>query len=115
MDFDNKQPIYLQICDSLCEQILSGELQGGNRIPSVRELGGMLQVNPNTIMRSYEHLTAQGIIYNKRGVGYFVADNARATVLKERRERFFSEELPRLKKYIELIEIDKQQIIDSLR
>lgn len=114
MEFNSQKPIYLQICDSLCDQILSGELLGESRIPSVRELGELLQVNPNTIMRSYERLTAQGIIYNKRGVGYFVSDNARATVLKERRERFFSEELPRLKKYMQLIGIDKKQIIDEL-
>ena len=114
MEFDSQKPIYLQICESVCEDILAGDLQGGNRIPSVRELGELLQVNPNTIMRSYERLTSQGIIYNKRGVGYFVAIDAREKVLAERRERFFNEELPRLRKYIQLLEIDRQQIIDSL-
>jgi len=114
MEFSNNKPIYLQICDSLCDQILSGDLIAESRIPSVRELGALLQVNPNTVMRSYEQMTSQGIIYNKRGVGYFVSEDARNLVLEERRNAFFNEELPRLKKYLKLIEIDKEQLINEL-
>jgi Predicted transcriptional regulators len=76
MNFNTEKPIYLQIVDVIADRILSGELKGGDRIPSVREYGADIGVNPNTMMRSYEKLTADGIIYNKRGIGYFVADDA---------------------------------------
>ena len=72
MEFNQNKPIYLQIADGISEKILSGELKEGDRILSVRELGGELGVNPNTAMRSYEKLTMDGIIYNQRGIGYFV-------------------------------------------
>ena len=59
MEFDNNKAIYLQIYDAICEQILSGQLDPDGRIPSVREYGAEIGVNPNTIMRTYEKLTAE--------------------------------------------------------
>lgn len=72
MEFNEHKPIYLQIADNLCDKILSGEWQPEERIPSVRELGIVLGVNPNTIMRTYEHLQSADVIFNKRGVGYYI-------------------------------------------
>ena len=63
MEFDPNKPIYLQICDNICEQILSGGLAPESRILSVREYGASIGVNPNTVARSYEKLTDAGIIY----------------------------------------------------
>ena len=77
MEFDSNKPIYLQISDRLCERILSGDLKPEDRILSVRELGAEIGVNPNTVARSYEKLTDAGIIYTKRGLGYFVAPGRR--------------------------------------
>ena len=77
MELNQNKPIYLQIADGISEKILSGELKEGDRILSVRELGSELGVNPNTAMRSYEKLTMDGILYNQRGIGYFVADGAK--------------------------------------
>ena len=85
MEFNQNKPIYLQIADGISEKILSGELREGDRILSVRELGAELGVNPNTAMRSYEKLTADGIIYNQRGIGYFVSVGARAVALDKMR------------------------------
>ena len=76
MDFDNSKPIYIQIYDSVCERILSGDLKPDERILSVREYGASVGVNPNTVMRTYEKLTADKIIYNKRGIGYFISPEA---------------------------------------
>ena len=88
MEFDNNRPIYLQICDAICERILSGELEEENRIPSVRDYGAEIEVNPNTVMRSYEKLTADGLIYNRRGIGYFICTDARKRVLEAQRKEF---------------------------
>lgn len=109
MEFNSNKAIYLQICDTICERILKGELKADERIPSVREYGGEIGVNPNTIMRSYEKLTSEGIIYNKRGIGYFISDKARDIVLESQRREFLEEELPSLIKRLKLIGIDLKE------
>lgn len=106
MEFNEHKSIYLQICDNLCEKVLAGELKPLERIPSVRELGADLGVNPNTVARSYEKLTSEGIIFNKRGIGYFICENATEIILEAERKKFLEEELPSIKKRIELLGID---------
>ncbi|MCL2313451.1 MAG: GntR family transcriptional regulator, partial [Firmicutes bacterium] len=66
MDFNLHKPIYLQISDNICNRILQKELESNDRIPSIRELGIEMGVNPNTVMRTYEYLQNKEIIYNKR-------------------------------------------------
>jgi DNA-binding transcriptional regulator YhcF (GntR family) len=111
MEFDSNKPIYLQISDSLCERILSGELKPEDRILSVRELGAEIGVNPNTVARSYEKLTDAGIIYTKRGLGYFVAPGAKEIVLDAERKSFLENEWPKLLKRAELLDIDLKKLI----
>ena len=106
MEFDNNKPIYLQICDRLCERILSGELAPESRIPSVREFGADIGVNPNTAMRTYEKLTADGVLYNKRGIGYFISPEARSIVLENERKTFMETELPAILRRMKLLGID---------
>ena len=106
MNFNTDKPIYLQIVDVICDRILSGELKGGDRIPSVREYGADIGVNPNTMMRSYEKLTADGIIFNKRGIGYFVADDARDTVLAAKRKEFIEKDVPAILHRMRLLGLD---------
>lgn len=111
MEFDSNKPIYLQISDSLCERILSGELKPEDRILSVRELGAELGVNPNTVARSYEILTDDGIIYTKRGLGYFVSAGARERVLDAERKSFLENDWPRLLKRAALLDIDLKKLL----
>lgn len=106
MEFSDNRPIYLQICDSICERILCGELEPDTRIPSVREYGADIGVNPNTVMRSYEKLTSEGIIYNRRGIGYFISPEARETVLNTQRREFLENELPAILRRMKLLGID---------
>ena len=74
MEFGDSNAIYLQIADQLSENILLRKWSPGDRIPSVRELAVSVEVNPNTVMRTFNYLQEKGIIYNKRGIGYFVSD-----------------------------------------
>ena len=106
MEFNSNKSIYLQICDAICEQILSGTLRPDERIPSVREYGAEIGVNPNTIMRSYEKLTADGIIYHKRGIGYFISPDAHSTVLEAQRKEFIENELPAIRRRMTLLGLD---------
>ena len=110
MEFNSNKSIYLQICDTICEQILSGTLRPDERIPSVREYGAEIGVNPNTIMRSYEKLTADGIIYNKRGIGYFISPDAHETVLSAQRKEFMENELPLILRRMKLLGIDPDML-----
>lgn len=114
MEFSENKPIYLQISETISERILSGEVKPEDRIPSVREYGASIGVNPNTVMRSYEKLTADGIIYNKRGIGYFVASGAREIILEESRRRFMEEELPAFIRRMHLLGIDPSEICKQL-
>ena len=113
MEFRDNKPIYLQIGDVICEKILSGELKAEDRLMSVREYGGLIGVNPNTMMRTYEKLTDDGVIYNKRGIGYFVCPDARKTVLANERKSFMENELPAILKRIQLLEIDPEIFVSQ--
>ena len=111
MEFNQNKPIYLQIADGINEKILSGELKEGDRILSVRELGGELGVNPNTAMRSYEKLTMDGIIFNQRGIGYFVAEGAKAIELDKMRTDFLENELPQILRKMRLLELKAEDYL----
>ena len=76
MEFIGQKAIYLQIVDYICEQILKKEKQEGDRIASIRELAVSIEVNPNTVVRSYAYLEEHQIIVKQRGVGYFIAEGA---------------------------------------
>lgn len=113
MEFHADKPIYLQIADRLCDRILSGELRGGDRIPSVREGGAELGVNPNTLIRSYDKLLGEGILFNKRGIGYFIADDAREKVLEASRKAFLEEVVPAVRARMTLLGLDASVFKES--
>lgn len=94
MKFKETKSIYQQIADRLCDEILQGSYHEEERIPSVREYAATVEVNANTVVRSYDQLQGQGIIYNKRGIGYFVAVGAVERIKQLRRTTFLSDELP---------------------
>ena len=96
MQFNTLSPIYLQIAQYMHDLILNRVWNDGERIPSVRDMAMELEVNPNTVIRTYALLQEEGTLENQRGIGYFTAKDARSLVLKKRRERFFKKEVPAL-------------------
>lgn len=95
MQFDPNKAIYLQIADRIMDRIMDGTFAADQRVPSVRELAAEVEVNPNTVVRSYEWLEQRGIIFNKRGCGYFVTPQGPETVSGLRRADFYADELPK--------------------
>ena len=89
---DNDKAIYLQIADGICDSVLAGSLLPGDRIPSVRDYASKMGVNANTVMRSYDYLDQKGIIFNRRGIGFFISEDAFDNIRRERRETFFNVE-----------------------
>jgi len=110
MEFRDNEAIYLQIAGYVSENILLAKWAVEDKVPSVRDLAVELQVNPNTVMRTYEFLQNQQVIYNKRGIGYFVAPGAELKVKEYRKERFLQQELPQFFKNISLLEIDLEEV-----
>lgn len=110
MEFKDKQSIYLQIADYICEQIVLQKWPPGDRIPSVRDLAVTLEVNPNTVMRAYEFLQGQNIIFNKRGIGYFAADDAIDQIKVYRKDRFLETELPQFFRTLYLLNISLEEV-----
>ena len=110
MEFDQHKPIYLQIADAICERILTGIWPEGGRIPSVRECGISLAVNPNTVARSYDELSTDGIIHNKRGIGYFVSPGARDIIRERQRSSFITEELSEVFRKMDILGISIDDI-----
>ena len=88
MNYNTNQSIFIQIAERICDRVLSGNYKADSRIPSVRELAVEMEVNPNTVMRSFERLQANDIIYNKRGIGYFVASDAEQKIREMRHNQF---------------------------
>lgn len=94
MEFSENKPIYIQIIDYFCSQILEKKWTKDDRIPSVREIAVKMEVNPNTAMRAFHVLQEKEILYNQRGVGYFVEEDAYTKVMALKREEFIHEKLP---------------------
>lgn len=115
MEFDQHKPIYLQIADAICERILTGVWPEGERIPSVRECGVALEVNPNTVARSYDELSTEGVIHNKRGIGYFVSPGAKGIIRDKQRNGFITGDLKEVFRKMEILGISIDEVTSLYR
>jgi GntR family transcriptional regulator len=105
MEFRETHAIYLQIADYICESILQKKWNGEDRIPSVRELAVNMEVNPNTVMRTFNFLQEKGIIYNKRGMGYYISEDGFSQTLELKKQTFLQDEMPQFIKTMKLLGI----------
>ncbi|WP_215223755.1 GntR family transcriptional regulator [Echinicola shivajiensis] len=118
MEFNESRNIFLQIADWLCEQILQKKFAPGDRVPSVRELAEEMEVNRNTVMRTYSILQDQGILDNKRGIGFFVAEKAALKIHQRQKEEFLQQELPLLVHKVKLLQLshdDLKPLLNALK
>ena len=113
MDFKSNKPIYLQIVDFCFTQILTKEWKENERIPSVRELGVQLQVNPNTAMRAFDYMQSEDVIYSKRGMGYYVQLHAAKQIKSIQKKDFFEQILPETFRTMDLLEISIDEIVEK--
>lgn len=113
MEFRTSKPIFRQIADHIIELIIKGSWKAGDRVPSVRDLASEVEVNPNTVARTYNMLGELNIIHTKRGVGYFLSDDASKLALKYMQIQFEKDELPRFINYIKMLNIDPKFIIEK--
>ncbi|MBR6891848.1 MAG: GntR family transcriptional regulator [Bacteroidaceae bacterium] len=114
MLFNGKKAIYLQIADMICDQILLGELEEEGRVPSVRETAAQVEVNSNTVMRSYDWLQNQQIIYTKRGLGFYVNPGAKQTIHQIRKEEFVQESVPEIVRTMQTLGITVSELTNYI-
>lgn len=110
MEFRENQSIYLQIADHVCDNILLKKWNAGDRIPSVREIAVNIEVNPNTVMRTFNYLQDKGILFNKRGIGYFVSEDGLQKTKALRTEDFVTQELPKIFKTMGLLNLTMEDM-----
>lgn len=110
MEFRENEAIYLQIASYVSENILLGKWPIDEKISSVRDLASELQVNPNTVMRTYDFLQNREIIYTKRGLGLFVSPDANEKIKQYRKERFLQQDLPAFFRNIFLLNISLEEV-----
>lgn len=105
IDFKTSKGIFQQIADNLCLRILEGKLLAGDRVPSVRELAAEFEVNRNTVLRTFSILNESGIFENKRGIGFFVSENAKSQIRLSEKKEFFSNDLPAFLQKVKMLEL----------
>jgi GntR family transcriptional regulator len=110
MDFRENPAIYIQIAEYVCEQILLKKWKLGDRVISIRDLAVNMEVNPNTVQRAYDFLQQREIITNKRGIGYFIEEEALERIFEFRRGQFMENELPVVLRNMYLLKIDVNEI-----
>lgn len=110
MKFKESKSIYLQIADRICDEILQGQYTEEERIPSVREYAATVEVNANTVVRTYDYLQGQEIIYNKRGIGYFVSAGAKDRIIALQKNTFLHEDLPEFFRQVKTLDIPMKEI-----
>jgi GntR family transcriptional regulator len=110
MEFRDNEAIYLQIANHFFENILMKKWNGDDKIPSIRDMAIEFEVNPNTTMRTFNYLQEKGIIYNKRGIGYFVSSDGFEKTLDLKKEKFVREELPAFFGTMKLLGISMEDV-----
>ncbi|TVR06770.1 MAG: GntR family transcriptional regulator [Spirochaetaceae bacterium] len=115
MEFNDSRSIYLQIVDYITTGILCNRYREGERIPSVREMAMDIEVNPNTVTRSYAELQERNIIQNQRGIGYFVSEGAYRRIRDDRVRELLENEVPRLVQTLHLLNLGLDEVIEVMK
>lgn len=112
MDFKTNKPIYQQIVDFCFSKILTREWRAEERVVSVRELSTQLAVNSRTVLKAYEYLQTEDIIYPERGMGFYLSKDAVKKVMRIQKKEFFENQLADMFRSMELLSISIEEITE---
>src|ERR1700758_2785648 len=112
-EWNDNQPIYRQLRDRVVAMILDGVLKDGDPLPSVRNVSADYRINPLTVLKGYQELVDEGLVEKRRGLGMFVKEGARKLLLKGERQKFLSEEWPRISETIQRLGLTAEELLDS--
>ena len=113
-DWNDSEPIYLQLKDLVLKQIMLGTLMEGEAVPSVRQVAGQERINPITVSRAYQMLVDEGLLEKRRGVGMFVCEGAQSQALDQEQQRFLQEEWPAVLERIALLGLKANALLADL-
>jgi GntR family transcriptional regulator len=111
-EWNDSQPIYRQLRDRVVVMILDGVLKAGDPLPSVRTVAAEYTINPLTVLKAYQELADDELVEKRRGLGMFVKDGARKLLLKAERQKFLSEEWPRISATIQRLGLSREELLD---
>jgi GntR family transcriptional regulator len=111
--WDESLPIYRQLRDRVVAMILEGVLKEGDALPSVRNVAAEFRLNPLTVLKGYQQLVDENLVEKRRGRGMFVSNGARAALMKDERQRFLSEEWPKVRATIQRLGLSASELLKS--
>jgi len=114
-EWNDNQPIYRQLRDRVVAMILDGMLKEGDPLPSVRNVAAENRVNPLTVLKGYQQLVDEGLVETRRGRGMFINVGARSLLLKGERQKFLSEEWPRIQTTIKRLGLKPSELLNGSR
>lgn len=112
-EWNDNQPIYLQLRDRVVAMILDGVLKEGDSLPSVRTVSADYRLNPLTVLKAYQELVDEGLVETRRGLGMFVNNGARNLLLKAERQKFLKEDWPRIRETILRLGLNPEELLDD--
>ena len=112
-EWNDNLPIYRQLRDRVVAMILDGVLKEGDPLPSVRNVAAEYRVNPLTVLKAYQQLVDEQLVEKRRGLGMFVKNDSRKLVLRDEREKFLTEEWPRICATIERLGLSSNELLDD--
>ena len=112
-DWNDSQPIYRQLRDRVVAMILDGVLNEGDPLPSVRTVAQEYRVNPLTVLKGYQQLVDEQLVESRRGRGMFINTGARKILLQGERQRFLSEEWPKIVATIQRLGFDPSELLSA--
>ena len=114
LEWNDSQPIYRQLRDRVVDMILDGVLKDGDPLPSVRNVAAEFRVNPLTVLKSYQELVDQELVERRRGLGMFVKTGARDVLLKGERQKFLTEQWPRIHATIQRLGLTADDLLSAV-
>src|SRR5690242_11405602 len=112
-EWNDSQPIYRQLRDRVVAMILDGVLKEGDPLPSVRNVAAEYRVNPLTVLKGYQELVDEGLVESRRGLGMFINAGARKLLLEGERQKFLSEEWPRISATIQRLGLKAEELLEN--
>jgi len=113
LQWDDSQPIYRQLRDRIVAMILDGVLKEGDSLPSVRMVAAEYRVNPLTVLKSYQELVDEKLVEKRRGLGMFVMEGAHKLLLAGERQKFLTEEWPRISARIQRLGLAAKDLLHT--
>lgn len=114
ISLEEGKPIYVQIAEGIEDEILKGNIEEGEQVPSTNQFAGIFEINPATAAKGINLLVDEGILFKKRGIGMFVADGAKVKIVKKRKAGFFEQYVLKIIQEAGKIGITKDELIDMI-